>query len=104
MRVVELHPGAKVRVRGRYRKPELRGAVGTIVQEVGESKLRSRGGAVRGGKVGAALAPQAGGAPRGGIWRGPVRLASLGIGQLRLVYHWWVREEGKEYRVGLKDV
>ena len=33
--MVELHPGAKVRVRGRYRKPELRGAVGTIVKRWG---------------------------------------------------------------------
>jgi hypothetical protein len=35
MRLVDVHPGAKVRVRASYRKVELRGAVGTIVKRWG---------------------------------------------------------------------
>jgi hypothetical protein len=36
MKLEEAYPGARVRVRGNYRKPELRGAVGTIVKRWGE--------------------------------------------------------------------
>ena len=36
MRLEEAYPGARVRVRGSYRKPELRGTLGTIVKRWGE--------------------------------------------------------------------
>jgi hypothetical protein len=36
MRLEEAYPGARVRVRGSYRKPELRGTVGTIVKRWGK--------------------------------------------------------------------